>query len=154
MIALNTRPAGISGLAGTEVEAGIHARPVWDARSRRVAVLMLGVIVLSLADLFITLAYLRAQWMMEANPIAVFVIKSTQSPWSIAAFKGLTVLVCVSLLMKARKHLAAEVAAWCAVAILAVLSVMWHNYANHVEDNAALILAQTGSTDDVLLGLP
>jgi hypothetical protein len=148
MTSMNMRLAEISGM----IDSKANAR--WDGRSRRVAVLMLGVIALSVADLFITLAYLRAQWMMEANPIAVFVIKSTDSAWGIAAFKALTVLVCVSLLMKARRHLVAEIAAWCAVGILTVLSVMWHNYANHFEDHAGLILAQDSTPNDLRLGLP
>jgi len=154
MTALIARLAATYGFQGTPIQAVALVAPKWNLRSRRVAVLMLGVIVLSMADLFITLAYLRAQWMMEANPIAVFVIKSTQSPWGLAAFKCATVAVCVTLLFRARRHLAAEIAAWCALGILTVLSVMWSNYANHFEDNAGLILAQSGSTTEMRLGFP
>lgn len=123
-------------------------------RSRRVVLLVAGIILLSLADLFITLAYLRANWMMEANPIAVFLIKNTQSPWALAAFKGVTVGTCVMLLYKLRRHLAGEVAAWCAVGILTVLSLMWHNYARHFEDHHHMILAHSAALDDQRLGLP
>lgn len=126
----------------------------WSSRSRRVLILVMGIIVLSMADLAITLAYLRAHWMMEANPIAAFLIKYTQSPWSLACYKALTVLVCVVLLVRLRQHKAGELAAWCALAILGVMSVMWHTYSQHFDDADNLVVAQVSSMDDGRLGLP
>jgi hypothetical protein len=121
-------------------------------RSRRVAVLVAGIILLSLADLVITIAYLRANFMFEANPIAAHLIRSTQSPWALAAFKMATVGICVFLLLKLRRYRAGEVAAWCAVGILAVMSVMWNRYAAII-DEPHIMMVQ-GLVDDHRLGLP
>jgi hypothetical protein len=122
-------------------------------RSRRVVLLVAGIIILSLADLVVTIAFLRANSMMEANPIAAYLIRVTQSAWVLAAYKTLTVLICVALIYKVRKHLAGEVAAWCAVGILAVMSVMWAQYSRQLDDPQHLSLVQT-MADDMRLGLP
>lgn len=126
----------------------------WCGRSRRVALLVVGVVILSLADLVITLAYLRANWMMEANPIAAYLIKSTQSAWPLAVYKCVTVGTCVALLYRLRRHKAGEVAAWCAVGILAVMSVMWHKYSLHFDDPQEMMLVQTTVGTEYRLGLP
>ena len=126
----------------------------WPSRPRRVTLLVAGIIVLSLADLIVTLAFLRANWMMEANPIAAYLIRTTQSPWALAAFKGLSVSVCVALLYRLRRHASGEIAAWCAVGILAIMSVMWHSYSTHFDDPQHMILAQVGASEDYRLGLP
>ncbi len=134
--------------------ATIIQKPILDTRARRVTLLVAGIIVLSVADLIITLAFLRANWMMEANPIAAYLIKTTQSPWVLAAFKAASVGICVALLYRLRQHLAGEVAAWCAVGILAVMSVMWHSYSKQFDDQHHMILAQAPLADDYRLGLP
>jgi len=115
---------------------------------RRVNVLLAGVIVLSIADLAITLTHLRTTGMMEANPIAAFLIKSTQSSWALASFKLLTLGVCVSLLFALRRRFEGEIAAWCAVAILAGMSMQWHAYSNHFDDPQEIVIAQTGGYGD------
>lgn len=127
---------------------------VWQARPRRVTVLLAGIAVLSLADLAVTIAYLQANSMMEANPLAAYVIRATQSVWVLVAFKLATVAVCVGLLYRVRRHLCGEVAAWCALAILAAISVMWHSYSNQIEGMEEVMLAQITMGDDDLLGLP
>ncbi len=120
--------------------------PTADGRARRVLVLLIGVIVLSGADLLITLAYLQANWMMEANPIAAWIIRNAQSPGmtaaALAAFKVGTVTICVALLYRLRRSVAGEAAAWIAVGVLVVMSVMWHNYAANFEETDVVMLAQ------------
>lgn len=127
-------------------------------RSRRVLVMCIGILLLSAADLIITLAFLKANSMMEANPIAVWLITYTQSAWALSAFKASTVGVCVAVLLRYRASWASEAAAWCAVAILAVMSVMWREYSNHFEDTHFVLLTQgptmTATADDSRLGLP
>lgn len=122
-------------------------------RGRRVTILVFGIVALSLADLAVTIAYLKAHSMIEANPIAAWLIRYTQSPWTLTAFKVATMGICVCLLYRVRRHLAGEVAAWFAIAVLVVLSVMWHAYSNHLEQpgNAGLVQA---APDEVRLGLP
>jgi hypothetical protein len=102
-------------------------------RSRRVVVLLCAIVLLSIADLTVTLAYLRGTGMMEANPLAAFLIRWTQSSLSLVCFKLLTVGICVSLLYKLRRNVEGELAAWCGVAILVFMSVQWRQYAENVE---------------------
>jgi hypothetical protein len=123
-------------------------------RSRRILLILMGVVILSLADLAITLAYLRANWMMEANPIAAYLIKTTQSAWLLAWYKIITVAVCVALLYRVRHSRAGEVAAWCALAILCIMSIMWRSYSNHLDDPQIIVLAHATHFDDGRLGMP
>jgi len=126
----------------------------WCNRSRRVIVLITGIIILSVADLAVTLEFLQAKWMIEANPIAAYLIRSTQSPWALAAFKMLTVGICVFLLYRLRHKAAGEAAAWLAVAILAIMSLMWHSYSTHFDGPDDILLVQSDVTQDMRLGLP
>lgn len=123
-------------------------------RSRRVTLLVLGIMILSFADLVVTLAYLKAHWMMEANPIAAYLISSTQSPWALVAFKGASVGICVALLYRVRHCVAAEIAAWCALCILAGMSLMWHTYSAHFDNPEEMLMAQMTIGDDPRIGLP
>lgn len=143
---------GVTRAPSSESCAGASGL-LWRRRSRRVTMLILGIIVLSIADLAVTIAYLQANSMMEANPIAAYVIKSTQSAWALTAFKLATVAVCATLLYRLRHYPSGEAAAWCAVAVLAVMSVMWRSYSRTIDASAELILAQA-SVDDGRLGLP
>lgn len=124
-------------------------------RSRRVTLLVAGIIILSLADLAITLAYLRANWMMEANPLAAYIIRSTNSPWALAAFKCCTVAICAALLFHLRRFRSGEIAAWCGIGVLAIMAIMWSAYADHLDDHQEMLLAHAdGGYDDGRLGLP
>lgn len=131
-------------------EAVVHAmgRRGWCRRSRRVTVLIIGIVLLSVADLMVTLAYARGGGMMEANPIVLYLVKVTQSPLSLVCYKMLTVTICVALLFRLRKYAVSEVAAWCAVAILAAMSVMWHNYAAQLEGPEEQALVRCESQSD------
>ena len=118
------------------------AAPALRRRGRRVTVLVAGVVVLSVADLVVTLAHLRTVGMLEANPIAEYLIRTTRSPWALAGYKAFTVGVCVALLYRLRRHTAGEVAAWCALGILAAMSVLWHVYSIELESPQAVRMAQ------------
>lgn len=113
-------------------------------RSRRVALLIAGIVLLSLGDLLITLTYLRTTGMVEANPIAAWLIRTTGSTAALVAYKLLTVGVCVGLLHRLRRQVEGEVAAWCAVVILALAAVQWYQYTRHYEP-AELMFAQGGA---------
>ena len=73
-------------------------------RPRRVSWLLAGVLLLSLIDLLLTIVHLRSVGMVEANPIAAFLIRSTQSVWVLSAYKLVTVGICLSLLYRLRRH--------------------------------------------------
>lgn len=93
-------------------------------RQRRVVVLLGAIVALSLADLVATIAHLRIG-MVEGNPLAHYIIETTQSMNVLAAFKVGTVLVCVGLLYRLRSSRQGEMAAWTAVIILSALTVWW-----------------------------
>ena len=114
-------------------------------RSRRVILLSVGVVVLSLADLLVTLLHLRSSGMMEANPIAAWIIGHTGSGSLLAAYKAATVGVCVGLLYRLRKHVEGEVAAWCAVMILAVVSFHWYRYGREINGLVDIEIARQGA---------
>ena len=122
-------------------------------RSRRVMALLGAVVLLSLGDLLVTLAYLKSVGLMEANPIAVYLIESTQSAWVLACFKGLTVGFCATVLFCLRRHREGEIGAWCAAAILGLTALQWHQYARYVDTPEAVHLAGAGNFGEHLLYL-
>jgi len=100
-------------------------------RSERVTWLLVGVVLLSFADLFLTLTYLTSVGMSEGNPIAAWLLHSTNSVWPLALYKITTVTVCVSLLYFNRYKRQSETASWCAMLILVALSIWWNQYSRY-----------------------
>jgi hypothetical protein len=100
-------------------------------RSERVMWLLGGVIFLSLADLVLTISYLTSVGMSEGNPIALWLLQTTNSVWPLAIYKVFTVAVCVTLLYKTRHLRQSELASWCAVLILVTLSIWWNQYSRY-----------------------
>ena len=100
-------------------------------RSERVTLLLVGVVLLSLADLFLTITYLTTVGMSEGNPIAVWLLHTTNSIWPLAVYKLATVAVCVTLLYRNRCKRQSEMASWCAMCILVALSIWWNQYSQY-----------------------
>jgi cytochrome bd-type quinol oxidase subunit 2 len=100
-------------------------------RAERVTWLLGGVVLLSLADLFLTLTYLTTVGMSEGNPIAHWLLETTDSVWPLAVYKVFTVAVCVTLLYRNRDKRQSELASWCAVLILVTLSIWWNQYSHY-----------------------
>jgi uncharacterized Tic20 family protein len=121
--------------------------PVVERRVRRVLVLLAAVVVLSLADLVVTIGHLQTVGLIEANPIAAWLIRTTESPWVLSAYKCLTVGVCIALLYRLRRHRECEIAAWCAVGILVGMSIMWHSYSREMESPHNLEMVQSAHSD-------
>ena len=96
--------------------------------------LLLGIVLLSVADLTLTLTYLTSVGLVEGNPIAAWLIHTTRSPWALALYKTFTVAICVSLLYRMRQRREGELAAWCSVLILVALSIWWNRYALYQPD--------------------
>jgi hypothetical protein len=120
-------------------------------RSRRVALLLAGIVAASGADLAVSLVHLRTLGLVEANPIAVFLVQSTGSALVLSAYKAATVLLCVGLLYRLRRRLAAEAAAWCAIAIMAAMSVQWVRYMSEIRDLGHAGLAADGGAQVLVL---
>ncbi len=120
------------------------------ARTRRVSWLLAGVLLLSLTDLLVTIVHLRSVGMVEANPIAAFLIRSTNSVWVLSAYKLVTVGICLSLLYRLRRHFEAEMAAWCAIAILTGVLCQWYAFSEEIDTPLELRVAQAEFGDDWL----
>ncbi|TVQ53366.1 MAG: hypothetical protein EA377_08135 [Phycisphaerales bacterium] len=120
------------------------------ARHRRVVLLLAGVVLLSAADLIITVTHLRSVGMIEANPIAAYLIRTTGSPIVLGVYKFLTVAVCVAVLYRIRRYFLGELGAWLSVLILAGMSVIWHQYSERLGDLDDIVLAQAGSSENWL----
>ncbi len=118
------------------------------ARLGRVHLLLAGIVAMSVADLLLTLTHLKTLVMAEVNPIAALVIQSTQSAWSLTAYKIVTVLICVSLIYRIRTRVQGELAAWICVGILAVLTIHWQRYSRHMEDPVILKAIAAGEADE------
>lgn len=105
----------------------------------------MGIVVLSFGDLAITLVCLRSTGMQEANPVASFLIRLTDSVSVLIAYKAATVAVCAGLLYRLRRQVEGEVAAWCSIVILAIMALQWHQYTANVESLTDVRLVQHGT---------
>lgn len=104
----------------------------WVAsRGPRVCALVGVIVVLSSADLYLTLLYLRSVGMGEANPLVHLILEHC-SVEALAAWKILTVLFASAILIRLRKVRCAEVGAWACALGLCVLTVHWYRYSGEV----------------------
>ncbi len=133
--------------------SAVQCQAVEIRRSRRVTVLLLGIVVLSLADLAVTLTYLQGTGMLEANPIAAYLIRTTDSSWALAGYKVFTVGIAVTVLWALRRRLEGEIASWCGMVILVGVAFLWHRYSNEFNGPDDVILAQSGVYGDSWLML-
>lgn len=117
-------------------------------RPRRVLVLLAGIVVLSIADLAVTLTHLMTIGMAEANPIARFLMQAWPSPWALGAFKIATLSMCVGLLYWMRRRKVGEAGAWVATFVLVGMCIQWHEYALVIDDPMTVHLAMEGTRGD------
>lgn len=101
--------------------------PKPSGRARRVLFLLSIVIVLSLADLYLTLLFLTQGSFAEANPLARAIMHS-QSIGLLVAWKLGSVLTTVGILYAVRKTPSAELGAWVCFAVLGWLTYQWTGY--------------------------
>ena len=121
-------------------------------RARRVTALLIGILVLSIADLIVTLANLHTVGMVEANPLARFMIEHFDS-LGLITFKMTTVFVCLALLYRLRHSLQSEIASWLGLMILVGLSVYWGHYSRHMHHPDTVTVRMSGQIDDGWLTL-
>jgi hypothetical protein len=100
-----------------------------SGRARRVIVLTIAIAVMSIADLLITLTYLRNGGMGEANPLARWVL-NFGSANILIVWKILTVVTACTIFVATRRSRAAEIGAWCCCLVLTWLSVRWMAYSH------------------------
>lgn len=122
-------------------ESGNELRGPWLGRSRRVTILLAATLVMSVADLAMTLTYTTSVGMMEVNPIARAVMEMN-SPWMLALWKLATAGLGLGILFRFRAKPNAEVAAWvCCVAMVA-LTLHWMDFnsaVTHLSDEYAAL---------------
>ena len=112
-------------------------RPREDAshRSRRVVILLIALVLLSIGDLYATLTHVGALGMIELNPIAAYLI-GAGSMIGLILYKLGTLGVAVAALAKIRAHAIGECAAWLLVGVMVMLTLHWYRY--NVEAAATL----------------
>ncbi|MCC5824168.1 MAG: DUF5658 family protein [Phycisphaerales bacterium] len=96
-------------------------------RPYRVVLLAVLIAAMSAIDLYLTLLYLTHSGMSEGNPIARAMI-AYQSPVVLAAWKALTVFLCLGILYLVRHKRSAEIGAWVGAIVLACLMAQWSRY--------------------------
>lgn len=99
-------------------------------RSRRVAILIGAIVLLSLGDLYMTTTFLLSGGFIENNPLARNVM-SYNSPAMLATWKMATVFLATGILFAFRRRPSAELAAWFCCLLLAWVTVRWVAYAEH-----------------------
>jgi len=98
-----------------------------SGRVRRVLFLLSVVIVLSLADLYLTLLFVTQGSFAEANPLARAIMHA-QSIGLLVAWKLGSVLTTVGILYAVRKTRSAELGAWVCFGVLGWLTYQWTGY--------------------------
>lgn len=128
---------------GEHAATGAGGRPsLFDPAMRgvRVQVLLVAVILMSAADLYMTLVHLGAFGMFEGNPIARLIMQYN-CPWLLGVWKLATVAVGVVILFTWRKHRIAELGTLACFVILSALTVQWMRYSEQVSRSTPLMHA-------------
>lgn len=124
--------------AGAGIRAWL-ARVSTDAvRSRRVSVLVLSFVVLGVADLTLTLAYMHTVGLFEGNPLARALAHNGGSG-VLAGFKLATIALSSVILFALRAKRSAEMGAWVCVLAMFLVSLEWGKYAS-ASDEVVLAL--------------
>jgi hypothetical protein len=100
-------------------------------RAKRVTALLVGVILMSLGDLYMTLQYVMHYGLLEANPFARAMM-DYGSPSLLVAWKLFTLLLTSGILFFARRRLSAELGAIFCCGVLTWLTVRWLDYSDQM----------------------
>jgi hypothetical protein len=90
-------------------------------------VLLLGIFVLSMGDLYATIIHMHFIGLVETNPFAEHLVRSRSVP-GLVLYKLGTVGIAFGLLLRLRRERSGELAAWCLLTIMFALTIHWHNY--------------------------
>lgn len=114
------------------------------SRSTRVASLVAAVMLMSLADLYMTLTFVTSVGMHESNPLARAMM-SYGSPAVLVVWKLASVILGAGILLWARRKPAAEIGAWVCFLVLTWLMIRWMFYSDYM---AAAVHALEVTRDD------
>lgn len=113
------------------VQANSPARTGLWKRSSRVIILVSVVVLLSVADLYMTMMHLSTIGMLEGNPLARWIMRNLD-PSALVLWKAVTLLIASAILIKIRHTPHGEVAAWVCAAILVWLMFRWYGYSHNL----------------------
>lgn len=97
------------------------------SRSRRIVLLILALVLMSVADLMCTVSYLTSVGMVEMNPIARHMIE-VGGVRQLVLFKVFTIALSCGCIYLIRSKRRAEVGAWVCVGLLLSLMLHWLEY--------------------------
>jgi uncharacterized membrane protein YczE len=110
---------------------------LWDAllcprcRAKRVIALLVGIVLMSLGDLYMTLQHLTHIGMLEDNPLALAIMQYGSS-WGLAAWKLCTIALAAGILLYARRRASAEAGALFCCIVMTWLTSRWVDYSDHL----------------------
>jgi len=130
-------------------DAGPHAlapaRPA-ASRSLRVTLLAAAMLLMGLADLQLTLTYMRSVGLIELNPIAREMVEIGGAR-QLVMYKLLSIAMSAGVLYLLRRHALAERCAWASCALLLALTMHWVRYNDAAIENPAAAVAQLAAPD-------
>lgn len=103
-----------------------------QARPRRVVLLLVAVLLMSLGDLYMTLTYLLNVGLLEGNPVARAVMLMNR-PELLIGWKVASLGLGLGILYWARRSRNGELGAWLCFVVLSWLTVHWSAYNAQVE---------------------
>lgn len=136
----------------TAIRGPVPGKPLHSRRGSRVVALVGVTVLVALADLYMTLVYATTIGLHEGNPLAR-AIMLYNCPWIIVAFRTLTIALFALVLISARRHRSAEIAAWTCAIIMGWLLVRWEQYNSNTQDLTTVLAAldDHGVTDFVTI---
>lgn len=110
-------------------------------RSIRVTVLLAAVLVMSMADLLLTLIYVTQAGLLESNPLARMVMRDSGVE-GVVIWKLLTVGLATFIFYMARKRLSGELGLVVSCAVLGWLMIHWTTYIDEVHTITPVLNAE------------
>lgn len=122
-------------------------------RGTRVVALTAAIALMSAADLYISLVYLRSVGMSEGNPLARWIMASASTSFLIW-WKVLSVALGCGIFLFARRSRSAEIGAWLCCAVLVWLTVRWADYSGEMTALTPVLSSLSQSGDATWVASP
>lgn len=123
-------------------DAAVHLAMTAKRRGLRVTVLCVVILIISVADLELTLRFLTSGGMSEGNPLARYIM-GFNCQWLLGAWKIMLTAVACGTLFGLRTRLTAELGAWLCAAVMVWLAIRWGFYADYAGLAAEHMLSAT-----------
>lgn len=126
---LSSSPSPGSSPAMMRLRRALGIDDLTRSRGERTLIVLIGVALLSLGDLYMTLTFATSVGMIEGNPIARAVM-ALNCPILLIWWKAVMLVVTIALLVACRKRRVGELGAWLCLFILLWLTVRWGHYSD------------------------